>query len=311
MIRRCVVVGGAGAVGRLFAERLLAGGARVAVADTVEPGGEPAGTHYVRGDVTAPGARLEADLGHADLVVLAVPDAVALAAVPGLARVLRPDALLVDTLSVKQPVTAALRAHAPAVQAVGLNPMFAPALGFEGRPVAAVVVNDGPRVGALLELVGSWGARVVPMDAAEHDRLAGASQALTHAAVLGFGLALTRLGPDMGRIREIAPPRTTRCSPSWPGSAPAHPPSTGTSRPPTRRRRRCAGNSPRGCASWPIWWSTAPSRTSPPSSAGSGANWASTPRTTATCARGCSRPSDKEDAPHGNVRRDRPDAEAA
>ncbi|GFH35747.1 prephenate dehydrogenase [Streptomyces pacificus] len=206
MIRRCVVVGGAGAVGRLFAERLLAGGARVAVADTVEPGAEPGGTHYVRGDVTAPGARLEADLGHADLVVLAVPDAVALAAVPGLAGVLRPDALLVDTLSVKQPVTAALRAHAPAVQAVGLNPMFAPALGFEGRPVAAVVVNDGPRVGPLLELVGSWGARVVPMDAAEHDRLAGASQVLTHAAVLGFGLALDRLGPDMGRIREIAPP---------------------------------------------------------------------------------------------------------
>ncbi|MCX4743101.1 prephenate dehydrogenase [Streptomyces antibioticus] len=206
MIRRCVVVGGAGAVGRLFAERLLAGGARVAVADTVEPGAEPAGTHYVRGDITSLGARLEADLGHADLVVLAVPDAVALAAVPGLAAVLRPDALLVDTLSVKQPVTAAVRAHAPDVQAVGLNPMFAPDLGFEGRPVAAVVVNDGPQVGGLLELVGSWGARVVPMDAAEHDRLAGVSQALTHAAVLGFGLALTRLGPDLARIREIAPP---------------------------------------------------------------------------------------------------------
>ncbi|MEU3146497.1 prephenate dehydrogenase/arogenate dehydrogenase family protein [Streptomyces sp. NPDC006999] len=206
MIRRCVVVGGAGAVGRLFAERLLAGGARVAVVDTVEPGTEPPDTHYVRGDVTALGPRLEADLGHADLVVLAVPDSVALAAVPGLAGVLRPDALLVDTLSVKQPITAAVRAHAPAVQAVGLNPMFAPALGFESRPVAAVVVNDGPRVGHLLELVGSWGARVVPMDAAEHDRLAAVSQALTHATVLGFGLALTRLGPDLGRIREIAPP---------------------------------------------------------------------------------------------------------
>ncbi|MEU3609671.1 prephenate dehydrogenase [Streptomyces sp. NPDC035033] len=206
MIRRCVVVGGAGAVGRLFTERLLAAGARVAVVDTAAPGAEPAGAHYVRGDVTDPGPRLEADLGHADLVVLAVPDAVALAAVPRLAGVLRPDALLVDTLSVKQPVTAALRAHLPDVQAVGLNPMFAPALGFEGRPVAAVVVNDGPRVGGLLDLVAGWGARVVPMDAAEHDRLAGASQALTHAAVLGFGLALTRLGPDLGRIREIAPP---------------------------------------------------------------------------------------------------------
>ncbi|MEV6209039.1 prephenate dehydrogenase [Kitasatospora sp. NPDC051914] len=206
MIRRCVVIGGAGAVGRLFVERLLAGGVRVAVVDTAEQGPELPGVHYVRGDATDIGFRLAADLGHADLVVLAVPDAVALAAVPGLAEVLRPDALLVDTLSVKQPITAAVRAHAPSVQAVGLNPMFAPALGFEGRPVAAVVVNDGPRVGDLLALVESWGARVVRLDAAEHDRLAGATQALTHAAVLGFGLALARLGADIGEIREIAPP---------------------------------------------------------------------------------------------------------
>ncbi|KDN83888.1 prephenate dehydrogenase/arogenate dehydrogenase family protein [Kitasatospora cheerisanensis] len=206
MIRRCVVVGGAGAVGRLFAERLLADGARVAVIDTVEPGAEPAGTHYVRGDITDLGFRAAADLGHADLVVLAVPDAVALAAVPGLAGTLRPDALLVDTLSVKQPVTAAVRTHLPGVQAVGLNPMFAPSLGFEGRPVAAVVVNDGPRVGALLDLVAGWGARVVRLDEAEHDRLAGTSQALTHAAVLGFGAALVRLDADLGKIREIAPP---------------------------------------------------------------------------------------------------------
>lgn len=206
MIRRCVVVGGAGAVGRLFVERLLGTGARISVVDTADHAPDTPGVHHLQGDVTDIGFRLAAELGHADLVLLAVPDPVALAALPGLAAVLRPDALLVDTLSVKQPVTEAIRAHAPGVQAVGLNPMFAPALGFEGRPVAAVVVNDGPRVGDLLALVESWGARVVRLDEVEHDRLAGATQALTHASVLAFGLALARLGPEIGEIRRIAPP---------------------------------------------------------------------------------------------------------
>lgn len=113
----------------------------------------------MRGDITAVGDRLAAELGHADLVVLAVPEQVALAAVPGVTAALRPDALLVDTLSVKQRFADAVRHHAPHVQAVGLNPMFAPSLGFAGRPVAAVVVGDGPRVGELLDLVAGWGPR--------------------------------------------------------------------------------------------------------------------------------------------------------
>ncbi|MGJ3561629.1 prephenate dehydrogenase/arogenate dehydrogenase family protein [Streptomyces sp. INA 01156] len=58
----------------------------------------------LRGDVTAVDFRLAAELGHADLVVLAVPEPVALKAIRGLAAELRPDALLVDTLSVKGPV---------------------------------------------------------------------------------------------------------------------------------------------------------------------------------------------------------------
>ncbi|MFD5493153.1 prephenate dehydrogenase/arogenate dehydrogenase family protein [Streptomyces sp. NPDC127091] len=206
MIRRAVVVGGAGAVGRLFTDRLLASGVQVTVVDTAEPDGSTGRAARLRGDVTAVDFRLAAELGHADLVVLAVPEPVALKAIRGLAAELRPDALLVDTLSVKGPVARAVRAEAPGVQAVGLNPMFAPSLGFEGRPVAAVVVHAGTRTEELLALVESWGATVVRLDEQRHDRLAAASQTLVHAAVLSFGLALTRLDVPAEDLRAAAPP---------------------------------------------------------------------------------------------------------
>ncbi|MFD6420493.1 prephenate dehydrogenase/arogenate dehydrogenase family protein [Streptomyces sp. NPDC060198] len=202
---RALVAGGAGAVGALFAERLLGSGYEVTVADPAGSAGPP-GARRTAGDITAVDDALGAELAAAELVVLAVPETVALAALPGLAPHLRVDAVLVDTLSVKQPVTRAVRTHAPGIQAVGLNPMFAPSLGFEGRPVAAVVVNGGTGAENVLRLVAEWGASVVRVDATEHDRLAGATQALTHAAVLGFGLALSELGPTAGELRPIAPP---------------------------------------------------------------------------------------------------------
>ncbi|MFD6323162.1 prephenate dehydrogenase/arogenate dehydrogenase family protein [Streptomyces sp. NPDC058442] len=205
---RALVVGGAGAVGTLFAECLLGSGEEVAVVDTADTGG-PRGVRRTVGDITAVDDALAAELAGADLVVLAVPEPVALAALPGVAAHLRPDAVLVDTLSVKQTVTRAVREHAPGIQAVGLNPMFAPALGFTGRPVAAVVGTEGPGTDRLLRLVGSWGAVVVRVEAAEHDRLAGATQALTHAAVLGFGLALSQLGSPVAQLRSVAPPPAT------------------------------------------------------------------------------------------------------
>ncbi|MFJ6748331.1 MULTISPECIES: NAD-binding protein [unclassified Streptomyces] len=209
MIRSCVVVGGGGAVGTLFVRRLLEAGREVCVVDTAGPGEEWADgaprPRHVRGDITEAGTRKEAGLGRADLVLLALPEQVALDALPHLAGELRPGALLAETLSVKQPMAALMEKY-PGVETLGLNPMFAPSLGFEGRPVAAVVRHGGPLAEELLGLVESWGSTVVRVDAAEHDRLAGASQALTHAAVLAFGTALAGFGPTAGELRDIAPP---------------------------------------------------------------------------------------------------------
>jgi prephenate dehydrogenase len=204
---RCVVAGGAGAVGGLVVDLLLGAGADVVVVDVAAPSAEVARVcAYARGDVCAMDPRLMAEMRRADIVVLAVPERVALAAVPTLAPQLQLGALLVDTLSVKTGIVAALAAHAAHLEAVSLNPMFAPDLGFNGRAVAAVVVRDGPRARALLNAVGRRGGRVAELSADEHDRVAAVTQALTHAAVLAFGLALDELGVAVEDLGAVATP---------------------------------------------------------------------------------------------------------
>ncbi|MFF6918368.1 prephenate dehydrogenase/arogenate dehydrogenase family protein [Streptomyces sp. NPDC012466] len=201
MFEHCVVAGGTGAVGRMFADRLAESGAAVL---RVDPAG--AGPGALTDDIRAPGPAAARALAAADLVLLAVPESVALDAVGPVTRLMRTDALFADTLSVKGGIAERLRARAPRTQAVSLNPMFAPSLPLPGRPVAATVVTEGPAVRALLALIARWGARVVEMSAPEHDRLTAAQQAATHAAVLAFGLALGGLGVDVGALRATAPP---------------------------------------------------------------------------------------------------------
>jgi 4-amino-4-deoxyprephenate dehydrogenase len=208
---RAVVAGGAGAVGGLMVELLLGAGADVLVVDVAAP---PAQVIQrcacVRGDVRSMDARLRAEIRVADILVLALPQRAVRPALAALAQELRPGGLLVDTLSVKTDIAELLAAHTAHLEVVSLNPMFAPALGFEGRGVAAVVQRDGPRARALLGAVGRRGGRVTEVGADEHDRVAAVTQALTHAAVLGFGLALEQLGVSVQELGALAtPPHVT------------------------------------------------------------------------------------------------------
>lgn len=210
--QRAVIVGGAGAVGTLLAGMLHGGGAAVTLVDLAQPSSPPSGrlSRSLTGDVTRLGPELVAELHVADVVVLAVPERVALAAMPRVAGELRPGALIVDTLSVKTRIAELAKAAAKGMEVLGINPMFAPELGFSGRPVAAVVVNDGTRVRALLQLIRAQGARIIELSAEQHDRVTAATQALTHAAVLASGLALADVGVEIGQLSALAsPPHAT------------------------------------------------------------------------------------------------------
>src|SRR5207302_710660 len=102
-IQRAVVAGGNGQVGRMFTSRLASSGIEVTSVDTDLPATDRKieGAHYERGDITQPSGQLAQELTRADLVLLAVPEPVALAAVAPLAKIMLRGALLADTLSVK------------------------------------------------------------------------------------------------------------------------------------------------------------------------------------------------------------------
>jgi prephenate dehydrogenase len=210
-IGRVVIAGGSGAVGSLFAEQLQESGNDVVIVDRATPGPTHRVTRFVRGDISDPGAEVADVVRTADAVLLSVPEPVALAAIGRLVGTLRPGALIVDTLSVKSTVVPALHAAAmiAETEALSLNPMFAPSLGFAGHPVASVVVRDGQRGRALCDLIEQWGARVVTVTADQHDRVSAASQALTHAAVIAFGAALTELDVDIADLDRMGPPPHT------------------------------------------------------------------------------------------------------
>ncbi|WP_415974027.1 prephenate dehydrogenase dimerization domain-containing protein [Rhodococcus sp. 077-4] len=197
-----VVVGGSGAVGRLLVDLLRADGVPVMVVD-VHAGSPAGGSAVTVGDITAPDDRVALLLARAATVILTVPESVALAA--DLSAV-SPDALVVETLSVKSGFASHLENIRPVGATVGINPMFAPALGMDGRPVAAVVHRQGTSADDFLDRITRWGGRVVVLDAARHDRLAAATQALTHASVLAFGLALAELDLPFVDIDAVAPP---------------------------------------------------------------------------------------------------------
>lgn len=209
-IGRIVVAGGAGAVGSLFAERLQESGNDVVIVDLAAPVPAHGVTRFVRGDISDPGAEVTDLVRAADAVLLSVPEPVALVAIDRLTGALRPDALIADTLSVKTTVVPALRAAVMVSgEALSLNPMFAPSLGFAGHPVASVVVRNGWRGRALRDLIEQWGARVVTVTADQHDRVAAAAQALTHAAVIAFGAALAELDVDIADLDRMGPPPHT------------------------------------------------------------------------------------------------------
>jgi 4-amino-4-deoxyprephenate dehydrogenase len=216
-LERVAVLGGAGAVGQLFAGALADAGCTVLTVDRAPaaqrdagpPGDPPAAGErgeHAQIDVERPSAALEQALAGCDAVVLALPEAAALGALAHVLGALAPGALLVDTLSVKGPFVGALRAAAAPVEALSLNPMFAPSVGFAGRPVLAVEVAPGPRSRALVALLRSWGARVVAVTEEEHDAATAALQAATHAALLGLGLGLARTGADLDALLALAPP---------------------------------------------------------------------------------------------------------
>ena len=176
-----VLVVGAGAMGRWFADAVRAGPDEVAVA-FADP--DDAAASAAADAVDGRTAPLDTDESF-DAVCIAVPIPVAVEAIDTHAE--KAEDALVDVTGVAAEPVAAMREAAPDRERLSLHPLFAP----ENEPgnVAAVVDAAGPTTDAIQEALLARGNSVFETTAAEHDRAMETVQAKAHAAVLAFGLA--------------------------------------------------------------------------------------------------------------------------
>jgi prephenate dehydrogenase len=205
-ITDAVVVGGSGAVGALLVDSLVAAGvATLHVVDRRSPASR-SGVTPIHDDICRPSDSTLRLIETTELVILATPEQVAIEGVRAFLPRMKQGSLLVDTLSVKSRFAQALATVHRRAEVLGINPMFAPSLGFAGRSVVAVPYAAGDLAEAFLDFICSEGASVMRLNAEEHDRACAALQVATHAAVLSFGVALRAAGYDLAAVEKIAPP---------------------------------------------------------------------------------------------------------
>jgi 4-amino-4-deoxyprephenate dehydrogenase len=207
VIGNAVVLGGAGQAGKLLARSLGASGIAVTLVDMREPEHvQKHGAVFLRCDIGECGPELNALLARADCVCVCLPEAIALASAAKLTDSMTEGSLWVDTLSIKGDIVRALASERGRLEAVSLNPMFAPAMGWEGNAVALVTVADGTKSALFKQMLAGWGARLEEVTAEDHDRLTAAIQVATHASVLSFGAALLELKFDLDKALRLATP---------------------------------------------------------------------------------------------------------
>jgi prephenate dehydrogenase len=203
---RCVVVGAKGSIGAFLATRLSGEGLDVTGIDISDAAPTLPAIAFHADDITRPSGRTCAALSHARTVVLALSQGVLERALPQILPHLRPDCLIVETLSIKTPFGDLLDKHRPAQPVLGINPMFSGDLDPKGRPVAVVVHRSGAAISGFLSLLEQWQLKVVIIEPHEHDRTMATLQSMCHAAILSFGRALCQAGVSASSIAALAPP---------------------------------------------------------------------------------------------------------
>jgi prephenate dehydrogenase len=203
-----VIAGGGGAVGTLFADALLtAGHPAVTIIDRRPDAAAPGRAgQLLADDVQHPTEEARALVRACDLLILATPEPVALAAAGWMLPEMKRDSLAVETLSVKSRYAAAVAQVNSDAELLGVNPMFSPSLGFAGRSVVAVPYRCRSLAQTFLDFVAAQGSDIVLLSAEEHDRACAAVQVATHASVLAFGMALAASGYDLAAAERIMPP---------------------------------------------------------------------------------------------------------
>lgn len=193
-----IMVGGLGAVGQMLGRELGAG-----LGETVDL---DIRSEVSPSDILAPTETEKELLARASVVVLAVPEEVAVKALPIVLPHLRSETLLVETLSVKSRFGKELTRNRPPCEVLGINPMFGPSLEIPGRAVGVVPYIPGPHSERFVSMIAAHDALLTELTPETHDQVGAALQALPHVLVLAFSRALAMLELNAPSTLQLTPP---------------------------------------------------------------------------------------------------------
>lgn len=191
-VRRVVIVGGAGKMGRWFAQFFESQGHEVGILDPALPDDDPR---------KVPGSSIR----EADIVLVATPlsaTAEALATVIGAG----PTGLVMDIASLKSPVQDQLQsAAARGLRVASLHPLFGPAVRTLGGRIMAVC-DCGHREAADLAatLFAETAVTVTRLRLEDHDRYMQLVLGLSHLVSLVFAATVSRSGISPAELAGMA-----------------------------------------------------------------------------------------------------------
>ena len=186
-IKKIVVIGGAGALGRIFVDIFKRSGYSVQLLEQNDWD--------------------EADsiLSDAGLVLVAVPIKLTESIIAKLTQ-LPLDCVLVDITSTKQkPLAAMMAAHKGPV--LGLHPMFGPDVpSFVKQIVVVCHGRHAEQYEWLLQQIRIWGGVLQPTSAKEHDDAMVFIQVMRHFCSFVFGSHLAGENPDLQQLISLSSP---------------------------------------------------------------------------------------------------------
>ena len=186
-ITKIVVIGGEGALGRIFVDMFRRSGYIVNVLEQQD------------------WPEAQSILAGVDLVMIAVPIKLTELVITKLDN-LPPDCILVDITSTKQrPLAAMLDAHSGPV--LGLHPMFGPDVSSLVKQVVVVCHGrDAEKYQWLLAQMRIWGAALEEIGAKEHDDAMVFIQVMRHFCSFVFGAHLAGENPSLKRLIALSSP---------------------------------------------------------------------------------------------------------
>src|SRR6187455_71324 len=192
--RTALVIGGAGKMGRWFADFMASQGFAVEIAD---PAGAPPGFANQPDWRTSP--------LNQDFIVIATPLGVTDKILRELAM-RRPKGVIFDVGSLKSPLRAGLNAlKSHGCRVTSLHPMFGPDTELlSGRHVIFVEAGSTEATQAARELFASTMVEQVVMSLDEHDRLIAFVLGLSHALNIAFFTALAESGEAAPRLARMS-----------------------------------------------------------------------------------------------------------